>query len=69
MWDDAPYSALTATLKIRNVRAEKLPKEPCGYGRLAAARRVPCMIFAGKEFRLGTAAAQATAPLAKARAL
>jgi hypothetical protein len=27
MWDDAPYSALTATLKIRNVGAENFLRD------------------------------------------
>jgi hypothetical protein len=69
MWEDAPYSALTATLKIGNVTAEKFPEEPCSYGLLVAALRVPGdEILPAKSSGWETAAAQATAPLASTRA-
>jgi hypothetical protein len=41
MWECAPYSALTATLKIRNVTAQKFAEEPCSYGPRAVRLPVP----------------------------
>jgi hypothetical protein len=41
MWECAPYSALTATLKIRNVTTQKFAEEPCSYGPRAVRLPVP----------------------------
>jgi hypothetical protein len=70
MWGRAPYSALTATLKIRNVTAKKFAEEPGSYGPLAVRLSVPdAERLEGDNARPRTAVMEVRAHLAKVRSL
>jgi hypothetical protein len=68
MWECAPYSALTATLKIRNVTAQKFAEEPCSYGPRAVRLPVPNAQCWKPTMPDGEIAATVKARPAKARA-